>query len=514
MTRGILQTTRLYHVVTQWSGTNNNLWSTEEPRRFLSEEEILRNPLDIDLKTVTDPLLSRLYLHRQTTFSLNDPIQVRIETFDSYGIRRTSGGDFFRLWMEEPGLRANVSGDVIDHNNGSYTGILRASWAGTPTIFCYVEKRKEEIALIYRKYHQYDTLWNAHADFFNGVAVESTLCFTRPMPPAEYCNLTADNGDLPYYCVHPLHPDLNCSMVVSVWSYRRRIPLSPAEKLVYDLSLDKEKDIFRQNISVNISRGPENQSSLSSTTPCKAVSPSDTWRNEAPSGFFYKDAWIPRLCAMTVPITETAYSACLKNRSLWISGDSTSMQIMTEMNNVLRVVPAVTRTHEPKIIRHPHYNYSIHWNAHEFPYFPGLLHYPKAYIKPESHHFDKIPNDSRDIIVLYLNTHFILVHPDVFRRHVRKLVSRTRALTQRAPNVVIAVRGPHAYFKQMYQEMYSYWGLVFRDILHEEFRPLYDRVIFLDFWDMSVALGLPDFHPSPAIVRTMTQSMMGYICRG
>ncbi|XP_046563460.1 NXPE family member 4-like [Haliotis rubra] len=499
----------------QWSKIDTNMEMVEKPRRYLSEEDILRNPLDIDLKTVTDARLSRLYLHGQTTFALNDTINVRIETYDSYGNRRTGGGDYFRLWMEERGLGASVTGDVMDHNNGSYTGIFRAVWAGTPTIFCHIEKRKEEIALIYRKYHQYDTLWSAHADFFNGVAMESTLCFTRPMPPAEYCDLAAHNGDLPYYCVRPLHPDLNCSMLVNTWTYRRRIPMSPIEKLIYDLSRDTEQELFVQNITVNISKGPENQGVLSSKTspPCSAVSPRATWRVEAPSGFFYRGAWISRLCVVTIPITEPAYRACLKNRNLWIPGDSTSIQIFMEMNNVLRAAPVVPRTHEPKVLFHPHHNYSVHWEPHEFPYFPGLIHYPKTYTKPESHHFDKIPNNSRDIIVLYMNTHFIVVHQDVYRLHVRKLVSRTRTLMQRAPNVVVAVRGPHAYFRQPYHEMYSYWGLVFRDILHEEFRPLKDRVIFLDFWDMTSALGLPDFHPPPAVVQTITNTMMGYLCR-
>lgn len=246
---------------------------------------------------------------------------------------------------------------------------------------------------------------------------------------------------------------------------------------------------------------------------CKDVPPAATWQKSSPSGFIFMDTWYPRLCSLGMPIAEATYSSCLANKTLWLSGDSTSIQFVIQLNNVLGLAPLIPRTHEPKRIYHRSRNYSVAWAAHGFPYFPGGNVQHRSSLIPPQAQFKYTANNSRDIFVLYVNIHLMLVHPRVFRQHVRIMAQETSTLLARAPNVTVAVRGPHAFYQHPYKEIYSYWGLLFRDIIHEEFRPLRDRVIFLDYWDMTVALAPIDFHPRPQIVQMMIQNMMAFVCR-
>ncbi|XP_071112826.1 NXPE family member 1-like [Haliotis cracherodii] len=241
-----------------------------------------------------------------------------------------------------------------------------------------------------------------------------------------------------------------------------------------------------------------------------------TWSRISPAGFFYKAAWQSTLCNDTLPRTPTAYRACLKRKTLWLPGDSTSVQFWKFLQQYLNMsyTGDTSENHGPRIITDKESNFSVIWHAHELPFYHGRPVHNRTVNLAEHVILDNLPNATQDVIVLYLYVHFTLVHPDVFRRHVQKLVQSAKDLFARAPNVTLAVRGPHAFYKSVAVKrgLTSYWGLVYEDILHENFSTLRNKIVYLDFWDMTVAMESYNIHPNTHVIKNMVHNMMSFLC--
>ena len=96
---------------------------------------------------------------------------------------------------------------------------------------------------------------------------------------------------------------------------------------------------------------------------------------------------------------------------------------------------------------------------------------------------------------------------------VRKSVAR---LLARNPNVKIVIKGPHswAFEKADYQTMWmiDMYANVYQDIIHEEFRTLQDKVMYLDCLDMTIADENDHIHASGNTVEQMIDQMFYHIC--
>ncbi len=93
-----------------------------------------------------------------------------------------------------------------------------------------------------------------------------------------------------------------------------------------------------------------------------------------------------------------------------------------------------------------------------------------------------------------------------------RLYQSVASLLSRAPNVTVAIKGPHA-FNGMSDRVDDYWGPVYDNIIRTLFKPVVDRVLYLDYWDMSVAAETPNIHPNETIVASMVNYMMSMACR-
>ena len=67
-------------------------------------------------------------------FDVDESIKVNVTLRDGYGVLRKQGGDMLRARIATPSLEAYAPGQVIDHNNASYTIVFRTIWPGLHTI--------------------------------------------------------------------------------------------------------------------------------------------------------------------------------------------------------------------------------------------------------------------------------------------------------------------------------------------------------------------------------------------
>ncbi|XP_046556372.1 NXPE family member 4-like [Haliotis rubra] len=453
-------------------------------------------------------------LNPQPLYRRGDVITVEINTYNHYGEKQTVGGDFFRLWMENTEDKVAVAGDVFDNNNGSYTGFLRVQWSGMGRIRCFLERRREELAMFYSIMAEHGTLWQLKREFVWGFLVkESTSCSMLRNRLGDICNFTSLNDGFPWYCEKPKNSLLNCDTYSKSWSLfgAEYLPKENQQRDIYYLSSKPDNDFLLSTLQITSEMETGNKKVDTPKTPCSQLSPKYTWQRKHPVGVIHRTKWKPTLCLDTLESTARAYRQCLRNRRLWIPGDSTSRQFKASLHDTLNL-PRPSNDHNPQLLEDKQDNFSVAWFAHEFPLFHGSGRYSSLTNRAQHILLESLPNNTVDIVVLYLYVHFNLVHPDIYRQHVQRLVRAATSLLQRAPGVTLAVRGPFAYYRNPSQELVSYWGLLYTDVLHEEFSSIAHRVVYIDYWDMTVALGPNHIHPDTSTVRTMVHYMMSLLC--
>ncbi|XP_067664771.1 NXPE family member 4-like [Haliotis asinina] len=363
-------------------------------------------------------------------------------------------------------------------------------------------------------YQNHSSLWQVFAEYRAKNLTEATQCSVRQEKSFmnKWCNFTSENDGHSYYCRKSKIKQLTCN----TWSHSYSengiyAPLNTTERSILGLSVvNPRDDVLQSSVNVSVNGAPNNVELKAATTPCRKLPSVITWQQKSPNGFFMKNKWHSLLCSDTLPRTVDAYRQCLKGKTLWLHGDSTSRQFKDALHSVLRF-PSHADGHVPATDTDVKHNFSISWQAHELPFYHGNRRYNTSTNQGQHVMMDRLPNTTKDIVVLYMYVHFTLVHPDVFRRHVQRLVPSVKNLLARAPNVTIAVRGPHAFFRPKLG-LLSYWGLLYTNIWHEAFASLQHKLVYLDFWDMTMAKSSRNFHPPMGTVKEMVHNMMSLLC--
>ncbi|XP_048239446.1 NXPE family member 3-like [Haliotis rufescens] len=221
-------------------------------------EEVMRYGLVIVPSLCANANKSRVSLnHAHKVYSLGEQIQVQVDLYDLYGNRKLTGGDFLRVWMENPETAASVSCLVSDHNNGSYTALLRAVWSGSATIKAFIATRREEVVLNYMIYQQHGSLWTTLAEFRANNQTDATACSVRQensLKTNEWCNFTNENNGDSWYCKKSKIKQLTCD----TWSHSFSANgisflLNDTERNIIGLSVAALKqDVLQSSVRVSV----------------------------------------------------------------------------------------------------------------------------------------------------------------------------------------------------------------------------------------------------------------------
>lgn len=99
-----------------------------------------------------------------------------------------------------------------------------------------------------------------------------------------------------------------------------------------------------------------------------------------------------------------------------------------------------------------------------------------------------------------------------FREHVRKAKEAVLRLLMRSREVQVFIKGPHLITYPNALKPYAYVGMFVEQILLEEFYNLTYRVIYLDQWDMSVAMENVDKHPNKLLDEISLNNLINLAC--
>ncbi|XP_046353340.2 NXPE family member 4-like [Haliotis rufescens] len=489
---------------------------------FVSEAEITSDVYNLDPLSCANATLSFMFLEgegQRTTYNAGERITVKVQLFDGYGLPKKRGGDLVRIWLRDLAESACSAGHVTDNEDGTYTGVLRAAWAGQPEIIASIAGPRESLKILYTVFEDHQTIKHINAIFAveeEDLEVEESPCLPFPEVPGyrNVCNFTAENYGLPWYCGAPRSINITCFdwIQIVVHDNAGHLPLTKAEKVIIERNNHSQ---LRTRLVVTIRVDESDASSdPDNFVPCNQRPMIDTWGDVSPVGFFHKWTWVPAACKVTID-TVDHYEGCLRNRRLLIYGDSTTRQWFVHFRKLLKLKMASQMFedgqpwHKPCLAVNTFHNYSVFWGPHELPFYGGPN---RGFNRPTYVYLDELPNHSRDIVIIHYYLHFVSFHPSVFTRHIRRLYQSVESLVSRAPNVTVAIKGPHA-MQDLPGRLDDYWGPVYDNIIRETFRPIMDKVLYLDYWDMTVASENESLHPNDTIVSNMVHYMLNMACR-
>ncbi|XP_025108730.1 NXPE family member 1-like [Pomacea canaliculata] len=469
--------------------------------------------------THTTSLLQLAGLVPNRTYRQGEVVTVRVDIRDAHSRPANKGGHSVRVWMADRARGLSAAASVADLNNGSYLASFPVLWAGRTTVFAALMESREYRRILLHGLDTRKTSQPVFAGFTMGNISETTFCLSVPVIPstAEVCNFTSVNDGLPWYCGRPTNPELTCDdwfVSRSPFDGMKESPVTQSEALLLNHMKEytaKKGRIFRlpQTVHINADGGTGHKADQ----PCHLLQPRVTWDDRSPSGFWSGQNWSHLLCQLP-SLNSLFLEKCFKNKTFFMLGDSNARTIfeaiarLSKCTMSLAVHPSNLPTHIPKSCDSKVLSFHQEWKPHAYPFHNSAPWNFRLVKHSASFYLDRIPSRGNYVILIHLYLHFQFHHSHLFMLHVRDAVRGVRDLLARNPAAKVVVRGPHAWLP-----VSGDWhGLRVRRLLREEFRRLEDKVVYLDFWDMTVACENLLSHPDQYVLNTMTRIFLGHVC--
>ncbi|XP_069104480.1 NXPE family member 3-like isoform X2 [Argopecten irradians] len=459
-------------------------------------------------------LLANIYTSeasvKKTEFKVGDEIKVDIVLYNGRGERATVGGDMLRIWLRERSLRASVAGYVIDHGNGSYTGIVKAMWTGCPELMFAIGNTKEHIGIFMNIVQKYGVIEFLQAGFRKNNVTVYKLCSVIPNIPdvKEYCNFTAQNFNMSFFCSKA--KDFTCED----WIFYSRSGYRPCKR--------EHESFFRylkKRVTVlNVLKTNKTGSVRSPEISCRDVSSVVTWHTTNPTGYFLHGRWQSSICKSSLTRYYNTYLECLKDRLVLMTGDSTTRNWFVPLAGLLRL-KVMNGEHEikdkawQKFAEAVNSSLGVHlyWTPHEIPFYSHEQH--KDNLRSIASRIDELPSNASAIVILHWFGHLTRTTPQQYREHVRSAKEGVLRLLKRSPRSAIFIKGPHSFTHSFFVEPFDYLSRVYRQILYEELMDLQHRVYLIDQWDATVGNENLDIHPTfPSFNEMMLNFVFSFIC--
>ena len=257
------------------------------------------------------------------------------------------------------------------------------------------------------------------------------------------------------------------------------------------------------------SESPILQYKKQSKPPCFSFDRTQLWFLPSPVGHFMHNKWETEHCKMT---PSTKFLPCLRNKYIVLYGDSTTRQwflVLYRRYNCTMITEEWTKEKwkQNSAAYCPTLNVTFEWIPHAFP---GNIDEKRLHIQSIAGHMLKFINNTDAVFLIHLFCHLSSFHHNVFKdriSHIRKSVDTVLKYNK---NAKILIKGGHT-FKE-FGLASDYHGYVYRTITIEEFEGLYDKVVYLDNKDMTIAKEVKSNHPNFGIVEEMVDQMLSYIC--
>nr|XP_053772566.1 NXPE family member 3-like [Desmodus rotundus] len=462
-----------------------------------------------ELLASTSPQTSTYCLRgpTQASYSLGGSLEAILVARDHRGRPKTHGGDLFRAQLLGPDLKAGVPGDVRDLENGTYLLSFPLLWAGQAQVQVRLVHSSEAVGVLRRIWRDQ---W-ATVDFmgyFRGPTgyEEIVTCNINPLLTGEEestCHYRdEDSGEL-WFCARP--PTLPCDSLVGHSSGRYWNVTTSHEKalLVWNVT-DK---VLPQSISAIWVAEESNRSLvLPPKQLCRPGIP-----GPKPSGFYHQGVWHSLSCSSRTFSTVDSILDCLAGHVVHMMGDSTLRQWWEYLRDTVPSLKPLdlhaTYQTGPLMAVETTRNTVLHWRAHSWPL--RSLRTPVASLHSVVRELGGLAGGPHTVVVLGLGAHFTTFPPSIFVRRLAGIRAAVAALLAREPRTLVVIKLANTGYKSVYGS--DWFTLQMNRLLRAAFADL--RVAFVDAWEMTSSLALPDsIHPGRLVVRNEVDFLLSFIC--
>ena len=218
-------------------------------------------------------------------------------------------------------------------------------------------------------------------------------------------------------------------------------------------------------------------------------------------------------------LTDSQIDHCHRNTSVHVYGDSNSlrMRIQPYMLNTTGCPGGIIRPWNfRQTCRSEELDYTITYDPHEqHMYFTKSGYWPLYRDGGVASHLDAIPSTGRHVVIVHYYLHIVAAHLTAAHNRLVMLRGAIERLLDRNPGVMVVLRGPHPMAIDWVQN-HSMGGdgqsVFYRKILHQVFRPIRDRVMFLDGWEMGTAVENERVHPKNSVADGMMRLVLALHC--
>ncbi|KAG9355630.1 hypothetical protein JZ751_000468, partial [Albula glossodonta] len=222
-----------------------------------------------------------------------------------------------------------------------------------------------------------------------------------------------------------------------------------------------------------------------------------------PSGHFFSNKWTSSFCQIAPFLAENDISRCLKGKTVYIMGDSTSRQWIEYLESHLKGLKFTKQadSYVSLLAVDAPNNITVHWKKHAHPWISyNVVNMKKTHFISEVLDSIEVGGEGEDVIVVIgIGQHF---RPYPLQFFVSRLLSIRRAILRlqtRSPkaHVIIKLENTRELTSMMIQ--FSDWYGHTQNLAQRKvFQDL--KVVLVDAWDMSVAAKSFAIHPNRIIV--------------
>ncbi|XP_077984579.1 NXPE family member 3-like [Glandiceps talaboti] len=470
----------------------------------------------------TNPNMTRFKLSRNDTIYEGQIFIVNIETFNSWGVQKTTGGDLWFAAMYDIDHKMNTAGHVIDHQNGTYSVYFYAAWPGIAHIDITLVYTSQAIKWLYN-------LWNIpNRIVWKGIYSQNTndsnsyseaRCQIGKMPTQRgesKCGYNHESalGDIGFVCETSSNCDELAMTQGNITWLNEKAELLVGENNEYFKSeyLMQRIENGPTFIQIKANRGRKNYEDF--LRPC-----TPECKRPIVSGYWIDDTWQSLICKLhrweKQPMRDV--KECLSHKDMYFLGDSTTRQFSNVVVELVGMGGLLRKRHAARTYRRvedEEYNISFTFQHH--PWAVGGSPYPIGEVKFESEVIDSLQNSQCNYVILVgPYAHYTSWTRDNYIKRLRLLRESLVRFKQRCPDAKVFIKGSkprdHAVFIS-----YIHSNDFFLYEMNKLMKQIFDGLgaIFLDVWDMNLSYPAPNnIHMPMEVIRQEANLFLSYICK-
>ncbi|XP_064181623.1 NXPE family member 3-like [Anguilla rostrata] len=440
-------------------------------------------------------------------YTVGGVVRVVLVARDGNGRPKTHGGDFFQAKLHNSGLKASTFGPVVDHLNGTYTVQFSLLWPGPAYVSIRLIHSSEAVQVIRRQRQQDPDKVCYFGYFVDGSRTETVVCNALPTPwlvgdgTGCCCQYTDPVTRESWFCRRP--PSLPCRALIYHSSGRYQAKLSKFDASI----LHKTKtNVILPGRDAVIHVLPQDEDIRDTRPQCRPG-----LGTAMPAGFYFQDRWTSLQCRSRSFPTPALVSACLRDKQVYMLGDSTLRQWFEYLESAVPTLKRLDlhteRLFGPRLAVDPQSNTLVQWRPHGLPV--RMHRTPVADLHYIAREVQGMGGGEHTVVVLNIWAHFT-THPlDYYIRRLATIRPAVRALLQRSPRTLVAIKTANTGYKDVYGSDWLSWQLDLA--LRAMFRTL--PVVFVDAWQMTSCHYSPDnLHPPREVVMNEVDLFLSFVC--